>query len=74
MKPAPKIEPSVEPPIPEPLLRASEEAGRRKDAALDRLTGKLAEYLPPPPTGDSFGRAMAMLIDADKLASQARGK
>lgn len=41
MKAAPKIESSVEPPIPEPLLRASEEAGRRKEAALDRLMIKL---------------------------------
>lgn len=58
MKPASKIELSVEPPIPEPLLRASEEAGRRKDAALDRLMIKL----------DADGRSagLAAIIDQDR--------
>jgi len=56
MKSAPKIEP-CEIPIPEPLLRASDEAGRRKDAALNRLMIKL----------DANGKTaeLAALIDQD---------
>jgi hypothetical protein len=60
--------------IPEPLLRAVEESEKRKNEALDRLTEKLAEYLPPAPPLDNFGAAMEVLIDAHKLAEQARGK
>jgi hypothetical protein len=60
--------------IPEPLLRAADAAERRKNEALDRLTGKLAEHLPPDAPLDNFGRAMEVLIDAHKLAEQARGK
>lgn len=57
MKPAPKIEPYAVP-IPEPLLRASDEAGRRKQVALDRLMIKL----------DVGGRTaeLEQMIDADK--------
>ena len=58
MKSAPKIEPcDVEAMIPEPLLRASDDAGRRKEAALDRLMIKL----------DVGGRGAELerLIDAD---------
>lgn len=58
--------------VPEPLLRAAEEAEKRKNAALDRLEEKLAEHLPPPPPLDTFGIAMEALIDAHKLAE--RGK
>jgi hypothetical protein len=60
--------------VPEPLLRAADEAEKRKEAALDRLTGKLAEHLPPAAPLDNFGAAMEALIDAHKLAEQARGK
>lgn len=60
--------------VPEPLLRAAEEAEKRKDAALDRLMEKLDEHLPPDAPLDNFGLAMEALIDADKLATQARGK
>jgi hypothetical protein len=59
MKPAPALEPcDVEALIPEPLLRASDDAGRRKNAALDRLMIKL----------DVSGRGadLERLIDADK--------
>lgn len=60
--------------IPEPLLRAAEEAERRKNEALDRLHAKLSEHLPPAQPLDGFGRAMEALIDADAKVLQARGK
>lgn len=70
---APKIAPcALE--IPEPLLRAADEAERRKNDALGRLTDKLAEHLPPPPPLDDFGAAMEALIDADKRVTQVKGK
>lgn len=59
--------------VPEALLRAAEEAEKRKNAALDRLEEKLAEHLPPPPPLDDFGRALEAMIDDDKAALQ-RGK
>lgn len=66
MKTAPKIEPSVEPPIPEPLLRASEEAGRRKDAVLDRLLVKL--------DADGRGSELERIIDADAALAAVRDR
>ena len=58
--------------VPEPLLRAAEAAEKRKNEAMNRLTEKLAEHLPPPAPLDDFGVAMEALIDADKAL--ARGK
>lgn len=58
--------------VPEPLLRAAEEAEKRKDAALERLTEKLAEHLPPDAPLDTFGLAMEALIDNHKALT--RGK
>ena len=60
--------------VPEPLLRAAEAAEKRKNAALERLTEKLAEHLPPDAPLDTFGIAMEALIDADKTALLTRGK
>ena len=60
--------------IPEPLLRAVEESEKRKNEAMDRLAGKLAEHLPAAAPLDNFGTAMEALIDADKAALLTRGK
>ena len=50
--------------VPEALLRAADDAERRKDAALDRLLIKL--------DANGKGAALAALIDADKILP--RGK
>lgn len=67
MKPA-LIEPpcDVEANIPEPLLRASDDAGRRVRGALDRLLIKLDV--------DGRGEEIERIIDADAAINAARGE